>query len=519
VGDESPKLGFWAIAAEDPDRLALVDAQGATYSFGELQERSNRVANGLRALGLQRGDGVAMVLPNVVEFVELYLAAMQSGLYLTCINFHLTGPEIAYIVDDSESKVLVINERYAPAASAAAGEITVPPEHRFSVGSIDGFRSYTELAEGQPATPPPDRSPGTTMLYTSGTTGRPKGVRRALPEGDPNDAAAGGSMLAMLFDIVPGPGAHLVAGPLYHAAPLAFGTGALHLGQSMILMDKWTPEGTLELIQEWHVTTSHMVPTMFHRLLSLPDDVRSAYDTSSLRTVIHAAAPCPVDVKRRMIDWWGPVIYEYYAATEGGGTYVKPLDWLEHPGTVGQPFPGATIKIYDDDGNELAPGEVGTVYMGTPMGNFEYYKDEEKTKSSRRNGLFTVGDMGYLDPDGWLFLSDRKADMIISGGVNIYPAEIEAALLEHPAVADAAVFGIPNDEWGEEVKAVVQLKDPATANDTTAEELLTFCRGRLAAFKCPRSIDFRDELPRYPTGKLYKRLLRDEYWQGRERAI
>ncbi|HET7722742.1 MAG TPA: AMP-binding protein, partial [Acidimicrobiales bacterium] len=358
--------------------------------------------------------------------------------------------------------VLVVHERYAAAATAAAGELTVPADRRFAVGSIEGYRPYAEVAEGQPGARPADRSSGTTMLYTSGTTGRPKGVRRPLPDADPNDAAAAGSMLSMLFDIVPGPGAHLVAGPLYHAAPLAFGTGALHLGQTMVLVDRWTPEGTLRLIEEHGITTSHMVPTMFHRLLQLPEEERARHDTSSLRSVIHAAAPCPVEVKRKMIEWWGPVIYEYYAATEGGGAYVKPQDWLEHPGTVGQPFPGATLKIFDDDGNELGPGQVGTVYMGSPGGaTFEYFKDEEKTKANRREGLFTVGDMGYLDEDGWLFLSDRKADMIISGGVNIYPAEIEAVLLEHPAVADAAVLGVPDDEWGEQVKAVIQAKDPA----------------------------------------------------------
>ncbi|MBV1893659.1 MAG: AMP-binding protein, partial [Ilumatobacteraceae bacterium] len=280
-----------------------------------------------------------------------------------------------------------------------------------------------------------------------------------------------------------------------------------------------TPEGTLKLIQEWGVTSSHMVPTMFHRLLGLPDDVRAAADTSTLSSIIHAAAPCPVDVKAKMIDWWGPVIYEYYAATEGGGSYVNSAQWLERPGTVGCPFPGSTLKIFDDDGNELPAGEVGTVYMGTGRGEFEYYKDDQKTQESRRNGLFTVGDMGYLDDEGWLFLSDRKADMIISGGVNIYPAEIEGTLLAHPEVADAAVIGVPDDEWGESVKAVVQAKDPNRAGDEFAEELTVWCRERLAGFKCPRSIDFRAELPRYPTGKLYKRLIRDEYWEGTTRSI
>ena len=513
------ETGFWKLAAADPHRSALVDPEGRACSFGELHASSNRLTHALRALGLGRGDTLAIVLPNERAFVEAYLAAMQSGLYLTCINFHLTGPEIAYIVGDCGAKALLVGERFAAAGRAAADELDFPAERRLASGAIEGFVPLDELVADQPDTPPADRSAGQTMLYTSGTTGRPKGVRRPLSEADPDTAAALASLLATLFDITPGPGAHLCAGPLYHAAPLAFGTGALHLGQTLVLMDRWDAERTLQLIEEHRITTTHMVPTMFHRLLALPDDVKARYDVSSLQAVIHAAAPCPVDVKRRMIEWWGPVIHEYYAATEGGGTYVKADEWLEHPGTVGRPFPGATIKIYDDDGRECPPGEPGTVYMGSPVGQFEYHNDPDKTAANRRDGLFTVGDIGYLTDDGWLFLCDRKADMIISGGVNIYPAEIEAVLLTHPAVGDAAVIGVPSEEWGEEVKAVIEPAAGITPDEGLADELLAHCRERLASFKCPRSVDFRPELPRYPTGKLYKRLLRDDYWQGAERRI
>jgi long-chain acyl-CoA synthetase len=284
-------------------------------------------------------------------------------------------------------------------------------------------------------------------------------------------------------------------------------------------MDKWTPEGMLSLIDQYRVTNSHMVPTQFHRLLALPDEVKGKYDVSSLRHMVHAAAPCPPDVKRRMIQWWGPVIDEYYAASEGGGTIVRADEWLEHPGTVGRAWPNAEIVILDDDGNELGPNEVGTVFMHMATGDFEYFKDKDKTDRSRVGKFFTVGDIGYLDDDGWLFLRDRKADMIISGGANIYPAEIESVLLTHPKVGDAAVFGIPHDDWGEEVKAVVEPASGVEASPQLADEILAFCSDKLARFKTPKSVDFTTEMPRDPNGKLYKRKLRDPYWKGRERAI
>jgi long-chain acyl-CoA synthetase len=513
-------LGFWRLAGQDPDRLAVVDPEGGEISAGELLAASNRLVHGLRALGLQKGDVLATVLPNGAPMLELFLAATQAGWYITPINHHLAGPEIAYIVDDCEAKALVGHERFAGELTRAAAEIRLGPEGRFAVGDVEGFRPYPDLSDGQPDTAPPDRTVGAPMQYTSGTTGRPKGVRRPLVDADPDEMGGLYTGFLQMFGITPhDDNVHLVVSPLYHTAVLVFTASSMHLGHPVVLMDKWTPEGTLERIERYRVTTSHMVPTQFHRLLALPEEVRTKYDVSSLRHMIHAAAPCPPEIKRRMLDWWGPVIDEYYAATEGGGTIVRPHEWLERPGTVGKAWPTSEIKIFDEQGNELPPGEIGTVYMRMGTGEFEYYKDKEKTEANRRNGYFTVGDVGVLDEDGWLFLRDRKSDMIISGGVNIYPAEIEGELLTHPKVGDAAVFGIPHDDWGEEVKAVVEPADGVEPGPALAEELRTHLRERVAGYKVPRSIDFMASLPRDPNGKLYKRRLRDPYWADRERAI
>jgi long-chain acyl-CoA synthetase len=310
---------------------------------------------------------------------------------------------------------------------------------------------------------------------------------------------------------------HIVVAPLYHTAVLSFCLNHLHNGDAVVLMEKWTPEGMLELIEKERVTSSHMVPTHFNRLLALPDEVKRRHDLSSLRHIIHSAAPCPVEVKRRMLEWWGPVIYEYYAASEGGGTAVGPKEWLERPGTVGKAWPVSEIRVLDDDGKPSAPRQPGTVYIKMGDYKFEYHKDRGKTDSAWKQGFFTVGDAGYLDEDGYLYLCDRKSDMIISGGVNIYPAEIEAVLITHPRVRDVAVFGIPDDDWGEQVKAVVELHQPPGPD--TVEELRRFCAEKLAKLKIPRSFDFTDALPRDPSGKLYKRKLRDPYWEGRSRAI
>jgi len=513
-------LGFWALAQADPDHLALVTPDNQEYSAGELLGRVNQVVHGLRAAGMEAGDALAVVLPNGIEILEIYLAALQAGWYLVPINHHLVGPEIAYIVEDCDAKIFVGHERFAEECTVAAEEVGFPKERLFSVGQIDGFGSFSEMRDAQPTSNPENRTLGDVMNYTSGTTGQPKGVRRDLPPVSPEEAALGLSGVLFLFGVQPGDdNVHIIGSPLYHTAVMRFGGASMHLGHTVVVMDKWDPEGMLKLIEEYKVTTSHMVPTQFHRLLALPEDIRRKYDMSSLRHMIHAAAPCPIDTKRAMIDWWGSAIDEYYAASEGGGTLVGTEEWLTKPGTVGKPWPISEIAIFDDDNNELPTGEIGTVYMAMSAGGFEYHKDKDKTEKNRIGRFFTVGDVGYLDEDGFLFLCDRKTDMIISGGANIYPAEIENVLLGHPKVVDAAVFGIPHDDWGEEVKAVIEPVDGVAPSPELADEILAYCDGRLARFKTPKTIDFIEEMPRDPNGKLYKRKLRDPYWEGRERAI
>jgi long-chain acyl-CoA synthetase len=519
-GEVMSEYGFWNQARQHPEAFALVEADGRRSSAVELLARANQLVHGLRACGLKPGDSVAVVLPNGRAMIELYLAAAQAGWYLTPINHHLTGTEIAYIVNDSDARVFVCADRFAAAAQAAAAELSLLPENRFAVGNINGYRDFEELLAGQPDTLPEDRCAGQVMNYTSGTTGRPKGVRRSLAAADPDSVFTMYAMFLAMFGIQPeGGGVHLTGSPLYHTAVLMFTTCSLHFGHTVVLMDKWTPEGCLQAIEKYRVTTTHMVPTQFHRLLALPEEVKKRYDLSSLQHVIHAAAPCPVEIKRRMLDWWGPVIYEYYAASEGGGTLVTPQEWLTYPGTVGRAWPSSEIRILDEDGNSCTAGQQGTVYMALGVADFEYHKDKAKTDANRKDGFFTVGDIGYLNEDGYLFLCDRKTDMIISGGVNIYPAEVEGVLLTHPKVADAAVFGIPHEDWGEEVKAVIEPAPGEAPDAELADSILTFCAERVAKYKLPRSVDFIEVMPRDPNGKLYKRKLRDPYWKGRERNI
>ena len=517
--------GFFAIADAFPDRAALVDSRDDPVSYGELAARMNQVARGLAALDVGPGDTVAVVMSNRAELIEAYGAAMQTGLTFVAVNWHLGEAEIAYILQDAGAKALIVEAQFADSARAAADQVSLPESSRFSVDDRAGFRPYAELLDGHSGDELAERRAGQIMFYTSGTTGRPKGVRKQFPETSPDEIelrtgiGVRGPLPLAPDDVWPADTVTLVGGPCYHAAPIASAVMALDTGSLVILMGKWTPEGFLELVREHRVTHASMVPTMFHRLLALPDDLRAGADVSSLQFVMHAGAPCPIDVKRRMIAWWGPIITESYSSTEGAGTTVTAEEWLRKPGTVGRPSPGVEITIVDDDGNECAPGAPGLVYLTQTMWKFDYHNDADKTASNRRGDLFTVGDIGYLDEDGYLFLCDRQADIVISGGVNIYPAEVEAALLEHPAVADATVVGAPNDEWGEEVRAVVQPEVGVAAGPDLEAQLIDFCQERLAHYKCPRAIDFVESLGRDPNGKLPKRAIRDRYWEGRARKI
>ena len=520
------ELGFWKIAQSDPDWTAVIEEAGGEHKADDVLARANQTVHALRALGMADGDGVTLLMPNLVEFVEIYAAALQAGWYYTPINFHLAGPEIAYIVHDAEAKAFFCHARFADLGLAAVAELEkegygLPKEALISVGGdIPGFTPLEQFRAGHSTDLPQNRTYGTAMHYTSGTTGKPKGVRRALSGQDPDMMASLGIALPGFFGITPGDGGvHLVTSPNYHTAVTQFGGTALQMGHTLALMDRWTPEGTLEMIQRTRATHTHMVPTQFHRMLHLPDEVKQRYDVSSMKVAIHAAAPCPQHVKRAMLDWWGPVIYEYYAATEGGGTIATPEDWIAHPGTVGKAWPISEVVALDDDGAEVPTGRPGTVYMKMNVGDFEYKGDKAKTEANRRNGYFTVGDVGYFDEDGFLYLCDRKIDMIISGGVNIYPAEIEGELLRHPAVGDVAVFGIPDEDWGEQIKAVVELNEEYQASDALAEEIIGSLDGRLARLKWPKTLDFIDQLPREPNGKLFKRRLRDPYWAGHQSAI
>jgi long-chain acyl-CoA synthetase len=510
-------LGFWSIAAADPERPAVIDPDGTATTFGALLERSRRIVDSLRSLGIGPGDHIAVMLPNHRSFFEVLLGAFESGLIVIPVNSHLAAGEVAHVLADSDARVFIAHEALADVARSAGSDL--PGQYRFAVGSIDGFRPYEDLLTGNAVVPRP-RVVGTTMMYTSGTTGKPKGVKRRLLEADPDELYGRvAETTCRGFGVPVRAHTHLVCGPLYHAGPFVGAFNSLHVGGTVVLMDKWTPQECLALIEKHRIEATQMVPTMFHRLLSLPDAVRAAADVSSIKSVFHTGAPCPVAVKQRLMDWWGPVVYETYGGTESAGTIATPRRWLEKPGTVGKPIHGMTVRILDPSGRELPPGEIGEIWLESAAGPSEYYKDPSKTSEARRGRMVTLGDVGYLDEDGFLFLRDRRIDLIISGGANVYPAEVEAALLEDPVIADVAVIGIPDEEWGEQVKAVVELKPGVSPGPDAESGIISRCRARIAHYKCPRTVDFIEHLPRLPNGKVEKRRLRDPYWANSDSAI
>ncbi|MEY2463166.1 MAG: long-chain acyl-CoA synthetase [Acidimicrobiaceae bacterium] len=497
-------LSWWA--ERQPDTAAVVAPSGSR-TFAQLDRRANQLVRVLRSRGLAEGDAIALLSTNRVEYAEVFAATLRGGFRLTPINSHLTADEVAYIAGDCEASAFIADAELGDVARS----VDVPAARvRLALGgAIEGFESYDDALASASPDALDDPVLGGLMMYTSGTTGRPKGVFRAKPT--PLAYAAVAAYGYQAGDV------HLCTGPLYHLAPLSISLHMpLHGGATVVVMDRWDTATALELVERHGVTHTHMVPTMFHRLLALPQEVKASRDTSSLRVVVHGAAPCPVPVKKALIEWLGPVVFEYYAATEGTGTVVDSLTWLQRPGTVGKPLPEGWVIVGDDDANPLPVGEVGLVWLTSPeTDRFRYHGDDAKTAKTFRGDRFTLGDMGYLDADGFLFLTDRDANLIISGGVNIYPAETDAVLLEHPAVADAATIGVPDDEWGESVLAVVELREGVDGSVELADELRAFCRERLAPFKCPRAVDFVDHLPREDNGKIYKRRIRDAY---RERA-
>jgi long-chain acyl-CoA synthetase len=507
-------------ASSSPDKPAIIMAStGETITYQQFEEDSNRVAHLFRRAGLNHGDAVAIMMENHPWFFRICWGAHRAGLQYTAASSRLTLGELEYILNDCGAKAFITSKAKADIAEAVAPSIPNVALRAMLDGTIDGYDSLEAALSDMPTTPIDDEAQGADMLYSSGTTGRPKGVKSKLPL-TPLDAVNPLMLLLQGLYTFDSSCVYISPAPFYHAAPLRYVLSVLRMGGTVIAMENFDAETCLALVEKHRVTHGQFVPTMFVRMLKLDEEVRAKYDVSSLRAVIHAAAPCPIPIKHQMISWWGPKIFEYYAGTEGNGfCSATSAEWLAHEGTVGRPLLGE-LHVCDEKGDEMPVGQAGTIFFGNTA-PFEYHNDPEKTASSRHaKGWSTLGDIGYVDADGFLYLTDRKANMIISGGVNIYPQEAENVLTVHPKVADVAVFGVPNEDFGEEVKAVVQPVDWADV-DTEEKaralsiELIAFTKTQLADIKCPRSVDFERELPRHPTGKLYKRLLRDRYWEGR----
>jgi acyl-CoA synthetase (AMP-forming)/AMP-acid ligase II len=498
----------------DPNRAAVVMAgSGETLSYGDLDARSAQLARYWHDAGLRRGDHVAILLKNRIAYFEVVWAALRSGLFYTPVNWHLTADEVAFVVESCEARSVVTSNLHTDKTGGFTVEVPLMMD-----GATSDWLAYETALEQHPPTALPEQPCGHGMFFSSGTTGRPKGILFPLPDRlvtDDDPMVLSGGPLGLADGC-----SYLVPAPLYHTSPVVTGALCHRYGGTVIIMERWDPALCLDTIQRYQVDVAQFVPTMFVRMLKLPAETRDAFDLSSLRVVTHAAAPCPVEVKRQMIDWIGPIILEFYAGSENvGSTMITSKEWLAHPGSVGLPR-FCTTHICNDEFDEVPLGEIGNVWFDTPGAAMEYHNDPEKTAENRSpQGWYTMGDVGRVDEDGYLYLTDRRTFMIISGGVNIYPQEAENVLIGHPAVLDVAVIGVPNDDLGEEAKAVVQLVDPDAATPTLAAELLTFCEESLARYKCPRSVDFTTQLPREDSGKLFKRRLRDEYWGNQESRI
>ena len=500
-------------ALRAPQRMAILSDFGER-TFDQLNARVNQTARLLRDTGLEPGDALAVQLQNRPEMAEVLFACLRVGIRFTPINFHYNADETGYIVDNCEARVFITDQPgIAPEAAAASSRLLL----KLGVGCCpEGFTPFEEAIASYSPANITDPVRGSTMLYTSGTTGRPKGVyRRQAPPMRPTRMGTASSYEAATDKA-------LLTGPAYHSAPLNFSlAGPLTRGVGVVMMNKWDAEETLRLIEKHRISHSHLVPTMFHRLLQLPAEVKERYDVSSLRYILHGAAPCPVHVKQGIIEWFGPVVYEYYLATEGGGSYfITPEEWLRKPGSVGKSDFPEDVLVLDEDGEPLPRGEAGYLYFRAPAtGRFEYFKANEKTSSSYRGDFYTLGDIGYHDEDGYLFLTGRSAETIISGGVNIYPQEVDSCLMQHEAVQEVCTIGVPNDEWGEEVKSVIELKDGFRPDDRLRDDIIEFARAGLARYMVPRSIDFKKDLPRLISGKIQRGRVRAPYWEGREKSI
>ena len=502
------RLGFWWIAEDRPEAPAILASPDGPRSYGELAGDAHQLVHLFRSVGAHRGDAISVLVDNGNTIIECSLACQEGGYHFIPLNTHLTAAELAAIIEHSGAKVLVIGERFAGLLDGFDGDgrgVSV-----FAVGRLGGVASLREARAGHPRAAPDDRHPGGLFVYTSGTTGKPKGIRRPVPHGDVGQIANDMAVFSRAFDFRPFDGPMLVSTGMFHGGSHSYYMGGLNVGHALVIMANFDAEEMLRLIARHRVRTGYMVPTQFHRLLRLPAEVRDSYDVSSLHAVVHSAAPCPRPIKEQMMAWWGPVIWETYGGMEGAATIAKPYRWLEKPGTVGRAVRGVTLYVLDDDGNELPPGQVGDIYIDNGVG-FTYHDDPEQTEQAYHGTRFSLGDIGYLDEDGYLFISDRAKDMIITGGTNVYPAEIEATLLAHPNVHDAGVIGIPDPDWGETVVAIIELTAGIEPSDDLIDDLTAFCQQHLASYKCPRRWHFRHELPRTEAGKLYKRKIRDEY--------